>query len=183
MIEKAHFGSFAQNGMWQTSQEVRHTVFFGFHTKFSKFHLFFSCPIKNWDLILPKRQSIVRKPLRRWVCIISCIWVSHKTALFVKFCFFQRWRLCYKSCVAPFNKATRCWCRQLAVCGSKKHGQTINSLTRERHWLSTLWAVSWGRFFSQSSSGAVPDPEPCLILNRAQIRALLCSSKSKFIPA
>jgi hypothetical protein len=26
-------------------------------------------------------------------------------------------------------------------------------------------------------------PEPCLILSRAQIRALLCSSKSKFIPA
>jgi hypothetical protein len=41
MIEKAHFGSFAQNGMWQTSQEVRHTVFFGFHTKFSKFHFVF----------------------------------------------------------------------------------------------------------------------------------------------
>jgi hypothetical protein len=26
-------------------------------------------------------------------------------------------------------------------------------------------------------------PEPCLILSRAKIRALLCSSKSKFIPA
>jgi hypothetical protein len=26
-------------------------------------------------------------------------------------------------------------------------------------------------------------PEPCLILSSAQIRALLCSSKSKFIPA
>jgi hypothetical protein len=26
-------------------------------------------------------------------------------------------------------------------------------------------------------------PEPCLILSRAQIRALFCSSKSKFIPA
>jgi hypothetical protein len=26
-------------------------------------------------------------------------------------------------------------------------------------------------------------PESCLILSRAQIRALLCSSKSKFIPA
>jgi hypothetical protein len=26
-------------------------------------------------------------------------------------------------------------------------------------------------------------PEPCLILSRAEIRALLCSSKSKFIPA
>jgi hypothetical protein len=26
-------------------------------------------------------------------------------------------------------------------------------------------------------------PEPCLILSRAQIRALVCSSKSKFIPA
>jgi hypothetical protein len=26
-------------------------------------------------------------------------------------------------------------------------------------------------------------PEPCLILRRVQIRALLCSSKSKFIPA
>jgi hypothetical protein len=26
-------------------------------------------------------------------------------------------------------------------------------------------------------------PELCLILSRAQIRALLCSSKSKFIPA
>jgi hypothetical protein len=26
-------------------------------------------------------------------------------------------------------------------------------------------------------------PEPCLILSRAQIRALLCSSKLKFIPA
>jgi hypothetical protein len=26
-------------------------------------------------------------------------------------------------------------------------------------------------------------PEPCLILIRAQILALLCSSKSKFIPA
>jgi hypothetical protein len=26
-------------------------------------------------------------------------------------------------------------------------------------------------------------PEPCLILSRAQILALLCSSKSKFIPA
>jgi hypothetical protein len=26
-------------------------------------------------------------------------------------------------------------------------------------------------------------PEPCLILSRAQIHALLCSSKSKFIPA
>jgi hypothetical protein len=26
-------------------------------------------------------------------------------------------------------------------------------------------------------------PEPCLILSHAQIRALLCSSKSEFIPA
>jgi hypothetical protein len=26
-------------------------------------------------------------------------------------------------------------------------------------------------------------PDPCLILNRAQIRALLCSSNSKFSPA
>jgi hypothetical protein len=65
--------------------------------------------------------------------------------------------------------------------GMREFGNLILLISKP---LPTATAEIWAcKIMPEAGFLARVHPEPCLILSRAQIRALLCSSKSKFIPA